>query len=65
MFLLNGMDMKNQHGNQWKKDDPIPLAKYADAKGLTDQVKWKWSKSYTKHRKVLLRRARNILKEKS
>ena len=47
-----------------KKDDPITLAKYADEKGLTDQVKWKWAKSYTKNRKVLLRRARNILKAK-
>ena len=44
-----------------KKDDPITLAKYSDEKGLTDQVKWNWARSYTKNRKVLLRRARNII----
>ena len=47
-----------------EKDDPITLAKYADEKGLTDQVKWKWGKSYTRSRKVLLRRDCNILKAK-
>ena len=47
-----------------KKDDSITLAKYADEKGLTDQVKWKWAKSYTRSRKVLLRRNCNILKAK-
>ena len=47
-----------------KKDDSIALAKYADEKGLTDQVKWNWAKSYTRSRKVLLRRDCNILKAK-